>query len=313
MLKEISSNGNCQTVDVIAPILPFLLYASPTLLPLLLEPIHRYMASGLYLPVPPAHDLGDHYPNATGHNDFLHPNLPIEEAGNMLCLQLAGMRVADPSTAALSAHERVKHWVHAASSKASSWAGRKGAQRIGWEADVVVGKDHRREGARMARAQARERYALLKKWAGYLEEESLYPGDQRTTDDCASHSFLLLLPRSLASSATDSPSLACALQSSARRRIRRRSCVLSFSLCACSVLCSRQLLTEPFFQQVVKGIMGLRAMSEIASDLGETADSNYYLVRSPRRSNSIGARTLLTRTSPARRTSRTGSATRSST
>ncbi|KPV74766.1 uncharacterized protein RHOBADRAFT_53710 [Rhodotorula graminis WP1] len=223
MLKEISSNGNCQTVDVIAPILPFLLYASPTLIPLLLEPIHRYMASGLYVPVPPTHDLGDHYPNATAHNDFLHPNLPIEEAGNALCLQLAGMRVADPSTAALSAHERVSHWVDKASSKASSWAGRnKEAQRVGWEADVGVGKDHRREGARMARAQARERYALLKKWADYLEEESLYPGDQRTTDD-------------FFGSAPNQTSL------------------------------------------VVKGIMGLRAMSEIASDLGETADRDYYL------------------------------------
>lgn len=175
MLKEISSNGNCQTVDVIAPFLPFLLYASPTLLPLLLEPIHRYMATGQYVPVPPAHDLGDHYPNATGHNDFLYPGLPIEEAGNALCLQLAGMRVADPSSTPLSAHERVKHWVN----KASSWVGKKGQRRVGWEADVVAGRDHRREGARMARDQARERYALLKKWADYLEEESLYPGDQR--------------------------------------------------------------------------------------------------------------------------------------
>ncbi|GAA6057751.1 hypothetical protein JCM3770_001721 [Rhodotorula araucariae] len=221
MLKEISSNGNCQTVDVIAPFLPFLLYASPTLLPLLLEPIYRYMATGQYTPIPPAHDLGDHYPNATGHNDFLYPGLPIEEAGNMLCMQLAGMRVAELETALLPMHQRIKGWV----GKASSWAGAQGAgvaQQVGWDAEVGSGLNHRREGARMARDQARERYALLKRWADYLEEESLYPGDQRTTDD-------------FFGSAPNQTSL------------------------------------------VVKGIMGLRSMSEIAGDLGETEDQAYYL------------------------------------
>ncbi|GJN90642.1 hypothetical protein Rhopal_003654-T1 [Rhodotorula paludigena] len=185
MLKEISSNGNVQTIDVIAPFLPFLLYAAPTMLPLLAEPIYRYMATGLYTPVPPTHDLGDHYPNATGHDDFLYPGLPIEEAGNMLCMALAGMRVAEPSTAPLSVHQRLQHlW-----DSASDWAEEKRTgstarrSRVGWEAEVGIGRDHRREAARMARSQARDRYELLKKWAVYLEENGLYPGDQRTTDD----------------------------------------------------------------------------------------------------------------------------------
>ncbi|GAA6007311.1 hypothetical protein JCM10207_001583 [Rhodosporidiobolus poonsookiae] len=177
MLKEISSNGNVNTVDVVAPFLPFLLYASPSLLPLLLEATYRYMASGLYVPVPPAHDLGDHYPNATAHNEFLYPGLPLEEAGNMLLLAYAGMSVAEPATAPLSAHQRVVQWWD------QRWNGNVASQRIGWEATVGQGRDHRREGARMAWAQARERYGLLKRWAGYLEEECLYPGDQRTTDD----------------------------------------------------------------------------------------------------------------------------------
>ena len=89
MLKEISSNGNCQTLDVIAPVLPFLLYAEPKLLPALLEPIYQYVKTGLYLPVPPPHDIGDHYPNVTGRNDFLYPGLPLEEAGNMVNLAWA--------------------------------------------------------------------------------------------------------------------------------------------------------------------------------------------------------------------------------
>ncbi|GEM07192.1 glutaminase GtaA [Rhodotorula toruloides] len=213
MLKEISSNGNVQTVDVIAPFLPFLLYSSPTLLPLLLEPIYRYMSTGLYMPTPPAHDLGDHYPNATGHNDFLYPGLPIEEAGNMLALALAGMRVSRPSTVPLAVHQRLLHWWDSVGSEARP--------QVGWEAEVGIGRDHRREGARMAWVQAREYYPLLKRWAQYLEENSLFPGNQRTTDD-------------FFGAAPNQTSL------------------------------------------VIKGIVGLRSMSEIAHDLGEYADRDYF-------------------------------------
>ncbi|KAL7337055.1 hypothetical protein BJY59DRAFT_705101 [Rhodotorula toruloides] len=213
MLKEISSNGNVQTVDVITPFLPFLLYSSPTLLPLLLEPIYRYMSTGLYMPTPPAHDLGDHYPNATGHNDFLYPGLPIEEAGNMLALALAGMRVSRPSIAPLAVHQRLLHWWDGVGSDARP--------PVGWEAEVGVGRDHRREGARMAWAQAREYYPLLKRWAQYLEENSLFPGNQRTTDD-------------FFGAAPNQTSL------------------------------------------VIKGIVGLRSMSEIAHNLGEYADRDHF-------------------------------------
>lgn len=89
MLKEISSNGNCQTIDVINPMLPFLMYAAPHLLPPLLEPIYRYVRTGLYLPIPPPHDIGEHFPNATGRNAFLHAGLPLEETGNMLNMAYA--------------------------------------------------------------------------------------------------------------------------------------------------------------------------------------------------------------------------------
>ncbi|GAA5984710.1 hypothetical protein JCM11641_002159 [Rhodosporidiobolus odoratus] len=213
MLKEISSNGNVQTIDVIAPFLPFLLYSSPTLLPLLLEPIYRYSTSKLYLPIPPTHDLGDHYPNATGHNDFLYANLPIEEAANMLLMALSGMKVAEPEVVEVAAHVRAKHWVMEKV--------RGGKERVGWDAVVGEGRDHRREGARMAWAQARKRYALFKAWAQYLEDECLYPGDQRTTDD-------------FFGSAANQTSL------------------------------------------VVKGILGLRAFSEIAGELGEEADRDHF-------------------------------------
>lgn len=125
-LKEISSNGNCQTVDIIAPMLPFLLYFSPTLLAGLLEPIYRYVSTGLYLPLPPPHDLGDAYPNATGRNDFLYSGLPLEESGNMLVIAAAGLQ-----------------------------RGKEG------------------------REQASMYYGILKAWAGYLVQDTLFPVEQR--------------------------------------------------------------------------------------------------------------------------------------
>ncbi|PLW23837.1 hypothetical protein PCASD_10623 [Puccinia coronata f. sp. avenae] len=47
MLKEISSNRNCQTMDVIAPCSPSWSTRFPHLVPLLLEPVFRYIATRL--------------------------------------------------------------------------------------------------------------------------------------------------------------------------------------------------------------------------------------------------------------------------
>jgi hypothetical protein len=47
-LKEISSNGNCQTVDVIFPAFPFFLCTNPRWLAYFLEPLLEHMLSGQY-------------------------------------------------------------------------------------------------------------------------------------------------------------------------------------------------------------------------------------------------------------------------
>lgn len=91
MLKEISSNGNCQTLDVLMPLLPFLIYAEPNYIPAVLEPIYRYVSTGLYSPLPPPHDLGDHYPNVTGRNEAVRSTLPLEESGNLISMAYAGI------------------------------------------------------------------------------------------------------------------------------------------------------------------------------------------------------------------------------
>jgi len=88
-LKEISSDGNVQTVDVIFPFHPILIYLEPSLVKLMLDPLFENQESGQYPNTYSMHDLGAHYPNGTGHPDGLDEKQPLEECGNMLIMTLA--------------------------------------------------------------------------------------------------------------------------------------------------------------------------------------------------------------------------------
>ncbi|KAF5390581.1 hypothetical protein D9757_002679 [Collybiopsis confluens] len=88
-LKEISSDGNVNTVDVINPAWPIYLYANPQLGKFLLEGLFRYQATGLYPNKWSVHDLGGSYPKALGHNDGADEAMPVEECGNMLIMALS--------------------------------------------------------------------------------------------------------------------------------------------------------------------------------------------------------------------------------
>jgi hypothetical protein len=88
-LKEISSDGNVQTVDVIFPFHPILLYLKPDYLKLLLDPLFENQESGQYPNQYSMHDLGSSYPNGTGHPDGRDEQQPLEECGNMLIMSLA--------------------------------------------------------------------------------------------------------------------------------------------------------------------------------------------------------------------------------
>lgn len=88
-LKEISSDGNIQTVDVIFPFHPMLLYMNADWMKLLLDPLFINEESGLWPKDFAIHDLGTHYPNATGHPDGKAALQPLEECGNMLIMSLA--------------------------------------------------------------------------------------------------------------------------------------------------------------------------------------------------------------------------------
>ncbi|TFK45401.1 DUF1793-domain-containing protein [Heliocybe sulcata] len=88
-LKEISSDGDVNTVDVISPAWPLFLYTNPALGKYLLLPLFEYQASGQYPNQWSVHDLGAHYPQATGHNDGKDEAMPVEECGNMLIMTLS--------------------------------------------------------------------------------------------------------------------------------------------------------------------------------------------------------------------------------
>ena len=88
-VKELSSNGNLNTVDVIMPAFPIYYVLDPDYIRLLLEPIMRYLEAGRWREPFMIHDMGSHYPNATGHDDQKAEPMPIEECGNLMVLGLA--------------------------------------------------------------------------------------------------------------------------------------------------------------------------------------------------------------------------------
>ena len=226
-LKEISSNGNCQTIDVIFPSFPFFLYTNPKWLAYLLEPLLEHMGSGQYPNQYAMHDLGAHFPNLTGHPKGNDEYMPVEECGNIIIMGLA----------------IVNSLVHGAGQTANSLWSTLGIPKSADDLralpdyaspfalppvletrDSVFGLDDQWGGVtseHQARKWLSRSYKLWKQWTGYLVEFSLLPANQLCTDDFAGW---LALQTNLA----------------------------------------------------LKGIIGIRAMSEIAEIMGEEKDAKYY-------------------------------------
>jgi hypothetical protein len=113
-LKEISSDGNMQTIDVTYPAMPVFLYADPEYLGLLLAPTLDYVENHGYPKVFAPHDLGSHYPNADGHlNGTGEEDMPVEESANMLIMATAYLQRVPRATQAsfATAHYKIfKQW-----------------------------------------------------------------------------------------------------------------------------------------------------------------------------------------------------------
>ncbi|KAK6331174.1 hypothetical protein TWF696_003241 [Orbilia brochopaga] len=152
-LKEISSDGNFQTIDVIFPAFPFFLYANPTWLRYLLEPLLEHQSAGLYPNDYSMHDLGSSFPNATGHPDGRDEYMPVEECGNMLIMGAAAVgSVIEENGGGERGRLMAKEWL---------------------------------EGAWGDGGRPRGRYALWRQWTGYLIKFGLLPATQLSTDDFA--------------------------------------------------------------------------------------------------------------------------------
>ncbi|KAI4852967.1 putative glutaminase [Aureobasidium sp. EXF-8845] len=185
-LKEISSNGNSQTVDVIFPAFPFFLYTQPRWLAYLLEPLLEHMLSGQYPNDYSMHDLGTHFPNLTGHADGRDEYMPVEECGDMLIMGLA----------------LVNSLTYGSGDEANSVWSALGSDHIPRpnddspfalstleKRDGMVGLDDRWGGSAQGLKQAHKwlgkSYGLWKQWTSYLVEYSLEPENQLSTDDFA--------------------------------------------------------------------------------------------------------------------------------
>ncbi|ERT01200.1 hypothetical protein HMPREF1624_02442 [Sporothrix schenckii ATCC 58251] len=93
--KEISSDGNLNSVDVIFPAAPFFLWANPEMLKYILTPVYEMQEGTFYPNSYCAHDIGAQFPNATGHVDGNDEYMPVEESGNFILLSLAYYRFAN--------------------------------------------------------------------------------------------------------------------------------------------------------------------------------------------------------------------------
>jgi hypothetical protein len=111
-LKEISSDGNVSTVDVVYPASPAWVYADPAYLGLLLEPLLAYAETGGWPRTFAEHDLGSAYPVASGHNNGVEEDMPVEESGNMLIMTAAYLKKAPASAKSFAtAHYKIlRQW-----------------------------------------------------------------------------------------------------------------------------------------------------------------------------------------------------------
>ncbi|KAL9068369.1 MAG: hypothetical protein Q9157_006532 [Trypethelium eluteriae] len=84
-LKEISSDGNVNTVDVLYPIFPIFYVLNAASIRYITEPVIRFLEIGQWNESYACHDIGSAYPVADGHlvgQEFM----PVEESANLLIL-----------------------------------------------------------------------------------------------------------------------------------------------------------------------------------------------------------------------------------
>ncbi|KAF7186316.1 Glutaminase A [Pseudocercospora fuligena] len=109
-MKEISSDGNVNTVDVIFPFHPIAIYTNSAILKWLLDPLFINQEAGNWPNKYAIHDIGSSYPNATGHSDGNAEAQPLEECGNMLIMTLAYAQRANDNAYLTQHYQILKQW-----------------------------------------------------------------------------------------------------------------------------------------------------------------------------------------------------------
>ncbi|KAK2615490.1 hypothetical protein N8I77_002240 [Diaporthe amygdali] len=108
--KEISSDGNINTVDVLFPAIPFFLWANPAMIKYTLEAMFQTTEHGFYPNAYSMHDLGTHYPNATGHADGIDEFMSVEETGNMILMSYAYYKFSGDAAWLNEHYPTLKQW-----------------------------------------------------------------------------------------------------------------------------------------------------------------------------------------------------------
>jgi hypothetical protein len=179
-LKEISSDGNCQTVDVIFPAFPFFLYTNPRWAAYLLEPLLEHQLSRQYPNKYSMHDLGSSFPNLTGHADGRDEYMPVEECGDMLIMghALVNAMVYEKDDEAQSIWSTVGDKATVASDSEKPFA----LTSLG-SYEGIDNIDDSWGGGAKGKEQAKKwlegSYDLWKQWTGYLVDFTLEPHNQR--------------------------------------------------------------------------------------------------------------------------------------
>ena len=187
-LKEISSNGNSQTIDVIFPAFPFFLYTNPRWLAYLLEPLIEHMLSGQYPNKYAMHDLGYHYPNLTGHADGKDEYMPVEECGDILImgLSLVNSLMYENNAEAQSFWSTLgSDNVQALNNPSLSPFALTQIEERGGIGGLDAGWGGSAFGVKQAQKWLERSYSLWEQWTGYLVEFTLEPHNQLSTDDFA--------------------------------------------------------------------------------------------------------------------------------
>ncbi|ERF73586.1 hypothetical protein EPUS_07520 [Endocarpon pusillum Z07020] len=185
-MKEISSDGNTQTIDVLFPSFPFFLYSNPKWFAYLLEPLIEHTLSGQYPNKYAMHDLGASFPNATGHPDGRDEYMPVEECGNILIMGLAlvnSFRYKDKH-----AGGSLHLFDDPSEETAPSLDGPKAFTlqfKGGSAVKYLDTEESDLEGMRITKKWVNRSYGLWKQWTGYLVDYSLEPENQLSTDDFA--------------------------------------------------------------------------------------------------------------------------------